>query len=225
MKILALDACTEACSVALMVGDEILHRFEKSPQQHSRKLLPMVDELLANAGMGLTQLDGLAYGRGPGSFTGVRIGVSMAQGLAFAADLGTLGVSSLQTLAQGGWRLQGKRQIIAAIDARMGEMYYAPYQLADNGLMVACQDEQVAAPEAASWPQGQWYGVGTAWTAYAGQLAATDIRVLDNVVLPNALDMLPIAREAIARGELLPAEQAQPVYVRDTVTWKKLPGR
>lgn len=222
-KILAIDACTEACSVALQLGDETLVEFEVCPQQHSQKLLPMVDALLARASVSLNQLDAIAFGRGPGSFTGVRIGISAVQGLAFGADIGTFGVSTLQMLAQGGKRLHDKGQVVAAIDARMGEIYTASYQEDASGLMRLVGEESVVKPELFAPVITQGLGVGTGWATYPE--LGEGFEVSELVTLPNAQDCLGFAQEAIAGGKLLPAEDAQPVYVRDTVTWKKLPGR
>ena len=117
-KLLALDTSTEACSAALQLGSEILTLDEVCPQQHSKRILPMVQQLLSNAGVSLAQLDGIVFGRGPGSFTGVRIGVGVTQGLAFGADIPVYGVSTLAAMAQAARRLYNAEQVVAAIDAR-----------------------------------------------------------------------------------------------------------
>ncbi len=123
-KILAVDTATENCSVALMVGDDVISRCEYAPREHTTKILPMVDTVLAEGGLKLGQLDALAFGRGPGSFTGVRIGIGIAQGLAFGADLPMLGISTLAAMAQGTYRVHQSEQVLSSIDARMGEIYW-----------------------------------------------------------------------------------------------------
>ena len=129
MKLLAIDTSTEGCSVALLNGSELLHLDEVCPQQHSKRVLPMVQQLLNESGLILQQLDGIVFGRGPGSFTGVRIGVGVTQGLAFGADLPVYGVSTLAAMAQAAYRLHGAKQVISAIDARMAEIYLGFFAL------------------------------------------------------------------------------------------------
>ncbi len=236
MNYLAIDASTEACSVALQVNDKLYSRYDLCPQSHSLQLLPMVDELLKEADIKLSQCDGLIFGRGPGSFTGVRIGVGVAQGLAFAADLPVIGVSSLQTMAQLAFIKHQQKQVIAVIDARMGEVYNGYFILDENNIMqeqsLADQcGEAVTAPElvsarlanVATTPQ---YGVGSGWDAYKEQLSSLKSNNgTPEVLFPSAEAMLAIGKVALERGEGVSAEDAQPVYVRDTVSWKKLPGR
>lgn len=123
-KILAIDTATENCSVALLVNDRVISRSEVAPRDHTKKVLPMVDEVLKEAGLTLQDLDALAFGRGPGSFTGVRIGIGIAQGLAFGAELPMIGVSTLAAMAQASYRLHGATNAAVAIDARMGEVYW-----------------------------------------------------------------------------------------------------
>ena len=227
VKLLALDTSTEACSVALQLGAEVLTLDEVCPQQHSKRILPMVQQLLSQAGIALQQLDGIVFGRGPGSFTGVRIGVGVTQGLAFGADLPVYGVSTLAAMAQAAHRLQGATQVISAIDARMAEVYIGSFQL-QQGLMQPLTPEQAIKPQLLS-PfalTGQVYGVGTGWQTYAEALATQQVAtVLHEVLYPSAQDMLTLAQPALAAGQFISAELAEPVYVRDEVTWQKLPGR
>ncbi|MFT5164262.1 MAG: tRNA threonylcarbamoyladenosine biosynthesis protein TsaB [Alteromonadaceae bacterium] len=232
-NILAIDAATEACSVALQFNDHCYSLFEICPQQHSQRILPMVDEVLKQAGIRLSELDALAFSQGPGSFTGVRIGVGVAQGLAFGADLPLIGVSTLQTMAQRAITKHGSKKVIAAIDARMGEIYTAQFEDRD-GLAVFVGNETVIKPDDADFglvagephEHCQIAGVGTGWQTYATQLAEkVDAVVLTDILYPHAQDMLPLAIQALADNRQVEAQDAQPVYVRDTVTWKKLPGR
>ncbi|STF66969.1 protease YeaZ [Escherichia coli] len=128
MRILAIDTATEACSVALWNDGTVSAHFELCPREHTQRILPMVQDILTTSGTSLTDINALAYGRGPGSFTGVRIGIGIAQGLALGAELPMIGVSTLMTMAQGAWRKNGATRVLAAIDARMGEVYWAEYQ-------------------------------------------------------------------------------------------------
>ncbi|HEB5077907.1 TPA: tRNA (adenosine(37)-N6)-threonylcarbamoyltransferase complex dimerization subunit type 1 TsaB, partial [Aeromonas hydrophila subsp. hydrophila] len=117
LKILAVDTATEACSAALLVGEQVFSRWEEAPRDHTRKILPMVQAVLDDAGITLDELDAIAFGRGPGSFTGVRIGIGVAQGLAFGAGVPLIGISTLAAMAQGAHRLDGAEQVLTAIDA------------------------------------------------------------------------------------------------------------
>ena len=239
MNYLAIDASTEACSVALQVNGKLYSRYDLCPQSHSLQLLPMVDEVLTEAGIKLSQCDGLIFGRGPGSFTGVRIGVGVAQGLAFSAEIPVFGVSSLQAMAQLAF-IQGKVQgkvnglnssVIAAIDARMGEVYNGYFMLDENNIMQPQCAEAVTAPEQlaqhlSSVVNKAEYGVGTAWDAYSKELSSLKSNTgTPEVLFPSAEAMLAIGVPALEQGQGVAAEDAQPVYVRDTVSWKKLPGR
>ncbi|WP_413732852.1 tRNA (adenosine(37)-N6)-threonylcarbamoyltransferase complex dimerization subunit type 1 TsaB [Sodalis sp. RH20] len=229
-RILALDTATEACSAALWINGEISERFEISPREHTRRILPMVDSLLAEAGIELAQLDALAYGRGPGSFTGVRIGIGIAQGLALGAGLPMIGVSTLAALAQGAWRRCGISRVLCAIDARMGEVYWAQYQRGDSGAWLGEAGEKVVKPDQLA-PQaaelaGQWATAGTGWQTYPGLIAPPAMQLVDGqTLLPSAVDMLPLAVLRLSQGEALAVELQAPTYLRNEVTWKKLPGR
>ncbi|EIW89627.1 peptidase M22 glycoprotease [Alishewanella agri BL06] len=232
MKFLALDTSTEACSVALALDGQILALDEVCPQQHSKRILPMVQQLLADAGISLHQLDGIIFGRGPGSFTGVRIGVSVAQGLAFGADLPVFGVSTLAAMAQAAAVQQNATEVIAAIDARMAEVYIAAFTLDEAGLMQAITPEIAAKP--AALPEvltslsftSRVLGVGTGWQTYSQALQQlAPALIADSILYPSAQFMLPFASRAWQQQLFVSAEQAEPVYVRDEVTWQKLPGR
>ncbi|EKB13641.1 tRNA (adenosine(37)-N6)-threonylcarbamoyltransferase complex dimerization subunit type 1 TsaB [Aeromonas veronii] len=229
LKILAVDTATEACSAALLVGDKLFSRWEEAPRDHTRKILPMVQAVLEDAGISLSDLDAIAFGRGPGSFTGVRIGISVAQGLAFGAGVPLIGISTLAAMAQGAYRLDGAEQVLTAIDARMNEVYFGRYELID-GRMQLVGDEVVSDPVALVDVRGKLAGrvtcVGTGFETYGETLSGlADELAVSQVRFPAAEDMLPLARAAWLAGEAVPVEQATPVYLRDKVTWKKLPGR
>lgn len=229
-RILALDTATEACSVAIWNEGEIHSLFEICPREHTQRILPMVQQILAECGLTLNQLDALAFGRGPGSFTGVRIGIGIAQGLALGADLPMVGVSTLMTMAQGAYRVCGARRVLAAIDARMAEVYWGEFQRDGDGIWSGAESEKVTAPQQAAViaqaDGGAWAKVGTGWETYPEMLADTGIALTDGQIrLPDAQDMLPLALHQWRQHGGVPAEEAQPVYLRNEVTWKKLPGR
>lgn len=234
MKILAIDTATEACSAALQLDDQILIEEKIAPQAHTKLILPMVQALLDQAHLRLQDLDVIAFGRGPGSFTGVRIGIGIAQGLAFGAGVPLIGVSTLQTMAQGVYRRSGQQKAVAAIDARMGEVYLGSYLL-QEGVMQSALKECVIAPEQvadylrqAEMEISGAAAVGTGFTHYnelIGQCGLNLCGIAENEHLPWSQDMLPIAKAAFLAGELTPPAEATPVYLRDKVTWKKLPGR
>lgn len=230
MRILAIDTATEACSVALWNDGTTFAHFELCPREHTQRILPLVRAALADAEVTLTDLDALAFGRGPGSFTGVRIGIGIAQGLALGAELPMIGVSTLATMAQGALRKTGATRVLAAIDARMGEVYWAEYQRDADGVWHGEETEAVLKPEAVSdrlqQLDGSWAMVGTGWGAWPELAAKSPLTLTDGeMLLPTAEDMLPIARQLFAAQKWVAVEQAEPVYLRNEVAWKKLPGR
>ncbi|MDC9612645.1 tRNA (adenosine(37)-N6)-threonylcarbamoyltransferase complex dimerization subunit type 1 TsaB [Xenorhabdus khoisanae] len=228
-RILAIDTATEACSVALWNEGVVEALFEISPREHTQRILPMVRDVLSKGNLSLQQLNALAFGRGPGSFTGVRIGVGIAQGLALGAELPMLGVSSLKTMAQGAFRLKGATNVLVAIDARMGEIYWGQYSRNSQGEWQGDETEAVLKPEQAqaimSSLSGEWAIAGTGWEAYPQLLDSHLTLVASEITLPHAEDMLPLAIQMWEAGEATSVEHAEPVYLRNEVTWKKLPGR
>ncbi|RTE65883.1 tRNA (adenosine(37)-N6)-threonylcarbamoyltransferase complex dimerization subunit type 1 TsaB [Amphritea opalescens] len=223
-KILALDTSTDACSVALSIDGEIQEDFRIIPRQHTRQLLPMVDEMLTAAGLKVTQLDAIAFGRGPGSFAGIRIATGAAQGLAFAAELPVIPVSTLAAIALNAAREYNVDRIISTLDARMNELYSCAYQMRD-GLPVALVNETVSAPGSIILPDGErWFAAGKGWV-YLDNMSAEVQQAVGTPVLdiyPSAGVMCELALEAFDRGEGISAELAQPVYLRDTISWKKI---
>ena len=224
MKLLAIDTTEAACSAALLVDHEVSERFEIAPRRHSELILPMMDALLHQADFSLSQLDALAFARGPGSFTGVRIAAAVIQGAATAADLPVVPVSSLLALAQGAMRGADAHQVLAGFDARMHEVYWAACTRGEDGLATFSTPEQVCAPEAVPVPAvGGWVGVGSAWESYAEPLQR---RLQDRVIareataMVHAQDVARLARAGLARSGGVPAEQALPVYLRDQVARK-----
>lgn len=221
MKLLALDTSTEACSCALSIAGEIRFRSVVMPQKHAELILPMADELLAEAGLSPTQLEGVAFGRGPGSFTGLRIACGVAQGIAFGADIPLAPISSLATLAQAAYLDEGHQRVLTAIDARMQEIYWGIYQLDHQGIMQCQGQEQVCSPETIVKPEGNhWHGVGSGWENYADQLymqLAQKIQSHQALRYPQANAMIPLAFAAFQTGQVVAAEHALPVYLRNKV--------
>jgi tRNA threonylcarbamoyladenosine biosynthesis protein TsaB len=224
MKLLAVDTATERCSVALWIDGEVIQQERILNRAHAEVVLPMVSALLAEAGYTLNQLDGVGFGRGPGGFTGIRVAVSVAQGLAFGTGLPVLPVSDLEAIAAGAFRLYAEPRILVCMDARMDEVYWGAYSVSEAGI---CRhaDESVASPGTVEMPDTDpWYGAGAGFQAYPQRLRERLAALLSGVdaeMLPAAFDIATLAAKAYARGEQLPAEQALPVYIRDRVAWPK----
>lgn len=225
MKLLALETSTEACSVALSVDGRVIARFRHAPRLQTELLLPMAEEVLAEAGIGLGGLDALAYSRGPGAFTGVRIAAAAVQAFAFARDLPVVAVSSLQALAQGAWRVHGARRVLSVFDARMDEVYAGGYALAGD-LMQPVGAEHLCAPAALPADlRGEWFAAGNGVAVYEALLRGQcTLAGTDAGLFPSAEDVLPLAAARLAQEGGQAPELALPVYLRDEV-WKKLPGR
>jgi tRNA threonylcarbamoyladenosine biosynthesis protein TsaB len=222
MKLLAIDTSGEACSAALLMDDQVEQRLSRQPRRHGDFILGMMEDLLGQAGLKLGELDALAFGRGPGSFTGVRIATAVIQGAAFGADLAVVPVSTLAALAQGHYRVQGCERSLPALDARMGELYWGCYVLDEAGLMRPAAEEQVAAPEDVVLPYGgSWRGVGSGWAACGEALRrrlASALLTYDPAAICEAQDVARLAAADFAAGRFVAAERALPVYLRDRVT-------
>lgn len=215
--ILALDTATEACSAALFVQGDVTSRCQVDPRGHARNLLPMIEALLSEAGLKLKQLDAIAFGRGPGSFTGLRIAAGVTQGLAFAVGLPVIPVSTLATLAQG----SGNDEVLAAIDARMHEVYWCAFRRDRDGVMQPVVEEAVCPPDGVTCPgRGEWQARGSGWKTYGEALnnhCTGRILQYEPEALPHAADMIPLALQLYRQGRTVGAEQAVPVYLRDQV--------
>ncbi len=225
MNILAIETSTQACSAALLCNGEILQRYQVAPRGHGDLILPMIDELMSEAGLNPTQLSAVAFGRGPGAFTGVRIATSVAQGIAFGADLPVVPVSSLAALAQAGFRHKGYQAMLCAVDARMGEIYWGAYQI-EQGVVSLLSGEHVCLPELAPEPlesTAQWHGMGNGWDVYAEALMGRFSMQPDSddvSRLASAEEVAVLAQHAVEHGQTVSAEQAMPVYLRDNVAKK-----
>lgn len=218
VRLLALDTSTEYCSVALLDGDSMTERVAHAGQSHSELLLPMVHEVLREKSVALRDLDGIAFGAGPGSFTGLRIACGVTQGLAFGAQLRVAAASTLMALAEAE---QGER-IYAALDARMGEVYCAAYVRMGADWRTAIEP-CLASPAEAPIPEGSsWLGVGTGFRVAGGALAQRLGKGLEGVhedVYPQASAIARIGVRMFARGEVTAAALALPVYLRDKVAF------
>ena len=221
MKILALDTATEACSVALGIGDRSIERYVELERGHAEQILPMIDAVLAEGGLALTQLDAIAFGRGPGGFTGVRLAASVTQGLAFGADLGVVPISDLAAVAQRVLQLDpDTRRVLVVNDARMREVYWAEFEIAGEPRLLS--EERVNAPAdvVLSVPAGTpWVAAGrglTAWPDLAERVRAAGATLRPDL-LPRASEILALARPRVAAGQMLEPAAALPVYVRDRV--------
>jgi tRNA threonylcarbamoyladenosine biosynthesis protein TsaB len=227
LRILALETATDACSAAISIAGEVRECFALAPRRHVALLLPFVDSLLADAGLTVGQLDAIAFGRGPGSFTGLRIAAGMAQGIAFGAGLPVVPVSTLAAVAQCCVRERGASSVLAALDARMQEVYYAAFRVAADGLVVAASEEVVCAPDALPLPPAaDWYAAGDGWSAHGAQLRARlpfGLAGLMETAQPHASDVARLAAVLFAQGGALPPEQAAPVYLRNHVADKPNP--
>lgn len=240
MKILAIDTSTEACSAALYNSNDDNFRyecvsgiFELCPQQHSQKILTMIDQLLTEASVNLNNIDALAYGRGPGSFTGVRIAASTVQGLALGANLPVVEVSTLQAMAQQQFVEHGSEQCAVLIDARMNEVYQGLFQCR-NGIAQLVGTESVNSAEQATQSIRSFIAqaaedatsfAGTGFSAFSSEFAENLQNPQTNVNYPNAKYMLELALDQLLQSNTVSAAEVNPVYVRDEVTWQKLPHK
>jgi len=216
LKILALDTSTEWCSVALWLDGRLLSRDERAGQRHSELLLPMIDALLGESGLALTDLDGLAFGAGPGSFTGLRIACGVTQGLAFGAGLRVVPVGTLEALAEA----SAAPRVVAALDARMDEIYHAAY-VREGADWREVHAPSLCAPAAAPPIEGaDWTGCGNGFAVQGGALRARyagQLREVRDELQPHARDMVRTAAQRFAQGGGLDPAQAAPLYVRDKV--------
>jgi len=225
MKILAIDTATEGCSVSLGIGDHSIDRYVELERGHAEQLLPMVDSVLAEGGIALSALDAIAFGRGPGGFTGVRLAASVVQGLAFGAQVGVVPISDLAAVAQRVVQLNPSvRRVLVANDARMKEVYWATFEV-DGALTSGTEHVSAAAEVLLPLDSGGvWAAAGRgllAWPALAERCRAAGAD-LHADLLPRASEVLTLARLAVAAGQILDPADALPVYVRDRVAESSL---
>jgi tRNA threonylcarbamoyladenosine biosynthesis protein TsaB len=219
MRVLALETSTEYCSIALWLDGVLHERCELVGQKHSEVLLPMLDGLLREAGMPLRDLDGIAFGAGPGSFTGVRIACGVAQGLALGANLPVLGICTLLALAQA----SGRDKVIAALDARMAEVYHAAYEKRDGTWYALCEPGLYLPQDAPPVGGSGWLGVGSGFQAHGDQLRAhyaAQLAGVDAQAVPQAGAIAQLALPLFVAGDGMDAAAALPLYLRDKVALK-----
>lgn len=218
-NIVALDTSTEACSVALQCNGDAIFRYRVEPRMHAKILLPMLSELLDEAGISAQQIDGVAFGRGPGAFTGVRIGTAAAQAIALGGDFPVAPVSTLASIAHRCYREHGRQKVAVAIDARMGEVYWGEYEVASSATVKLLGEECVCLPSDTTRLNSDWVAAGTGWGTYESELTQnTGVTVAEGVdPFPHALDILLIGSGQLGRGEGVAPENALPVYLRDNV--------
>ena len=213
--IIAIETSTELASAALLLGDQILTRELSGVQTHSQTVLPMLQSLLAQAGISLAQCDAIAFGAGPGSFTGVRTACGVAQGLAFGLDVPALPIVTLLAMAQACRASSDGADVLCVLDARMGEVYWAQYRYAGGWQTVT---EPVLSAPSDVVPVGRVVACGNGLRAYASwfdaQPFAFDARP---DCMPHAAQIAQLARIGLAEGQALAARDAQPLYLRNKV--------
>ncbi|AXK71080.1 tRNA (adenosine(37)-N6)-threonylcarbamoyltransferase complex dimerization subunit type 1 TsaB [Lysobacter sp. TY2-98] len=219
MKLLAFETATEACSVALAIDGEIVERYEIAPRRHAELALPWADALLAEAGIARAQLDAIAVGRGPGAFTGVRLAIAIAQGVALGLDRPLVPVSTLAALALPAVRANPSACVLAAIDARMNELYVARYRALDGDLELLGEEQLLTAADVVI-DGADWRGVGTGFAAQERALAtrfASQLVAVDAAALPHAADIARLALRSFERGGAIAPERVEPAYLRNNV--------
>jgi len=216
LNLLALDTSTQWCSAALWLDGRVLVREEDAGQRHSDLIVPMIDSLLQEAGLRLQALDAIAFGAGPGSFTGVRIACGVTQGLAFGAGLPVVPVCTLEALAQA----SGAQRVVAALDARIGEIYHASYVRDAQGWRAVHEPSLCRAEDAPLVEGAHWTGCGSAFKVYEAALRARLSQALSAVrqdLVPHARDIAALGAHAFGLGQAIAPDDATPLYVRDKV--------
>ncbi|HET6726259.1 MAG TPA: tRNA (adenosine(37)-N6)-threonylcarbamoyltransferase complex dimerization subunit type 1 TsaB [Gammaproteobacteria bacterium] len=224
MKLLAIDTATEFCSVALFMDSAMIERAVREPRAHADNVLPFVAELLAEADLSLAALDGIAFGRGPGGFTGLRVAAAVTQGLALGADLPVVGISDLAALAYGAFTTHGWRAVAASLDARMGEIYFGVYRCGEAGMEVVAEDALAPPGEVTlAGVDGAWHGAGPGWEAHWSALPEATRSALTEIDHgpPQARAVAELGAIELAAGRGAAPESAIPVYLRDKVAEKR----
>jgi tRNA threonylcarbamoyladenosine biosynthesis protein TsaB len=227
-SILAIETTTDIMSVALLHQDYIRSDFVSASRNHTQYLLPLVRSILLREKIRLIDLSALVFCSGPGSFTGIRIGISAIQGLAVGASLPVIGLSTLLTIAQRSWHIEGADQVLVAIDAKKGEIFWAVYKRDSQGNWLLIQlSERLLSPNevivSMESLEGEWFAVGDAWNIYP-QIKSCHSLALNPISIgpPYAEDMIPLALQKWKRGHIIRPEDAKPTYLRDKIAWKKL---
>ena len=231
MKILAIDTATEACSAALYIDGEITSKYQLAPREHSYLILKMIDNLLSAANLSISQVDAIAFGRGPGSFMGLRIAAGVVQGIAFAHDIPVIPISTLNAIAQRAYEETDIPRVLVAIDARMDEVYWAAYYLHEQQWLLKAEEcvispEKISLAEIINSSDENWVAAGTGWKTYQDRLLS-GANEQPATILPDCFPSAEvIARLAVAEfkaGNTVSAAQAIPVYLRNDVAKKPKP--
>jgi tRNA threonylcarbamoyladenosine biosynthesis protein TsaB len=228
MKLLAVETSTEACSAALFIDGDIKERFELAPKEHTRLILPLIDSLMADAGLKPQQLDALAFSRGPGSFTGVRIATGVIQGIALGVDLPVVPVSTLAAIAQDFFDNNESDVVFVAMDARMDEIFWGVYKRDAQGYAELIGDEAVTPAGAVEFPDLAGVGIGSGWGVYPQELTtrlAGRVSHYKAELLPRAGAIAQLGARGFEQGLAVAVEQAMPVYLRDKVAKTELERR
>lgn len=224
MKLLAVDTSTDACSAALFIDGGIREKFALTPREHTRLILPMIDELMADAQLKPQQLDAVALSRGPGSFTGVRIATGVAHGIAFGADIPVVLISTLAAIAQDVFNRHQVDLAFTAMDARMDEIFWGVYQPNALGLAELMGEEAVTPADKSIYPDMDGVGVGSGWSVHGDVLSSHlggRLQYVISDVWPHAACVAQLGAFDFANGLAVPVEQAMPVYLRDKVAKKQ----
>ncbi|PPI86767.1 tRNA (adenosine(37)-N6)-threonylcarbamoyltransferase complex dimerization subunit type 1 TsaB [Candidatus Pantoea edessiphila] len=226
IQILAINTATEKCSVSVLAqynNEKIIHNcFEITKRNSSAYVLSLIDKVLKISKISLIDINVIAFSIGPGSFTGIRIGINVAQGLSFGRSIKIVGISTLENLAQGAFRYQGATRVLTAINARMNEIYWAEYQLNDNGIWFMHDKEKILSPVDAikrmNYLNGKWTVAGDAWNVYPDLYKGHSL-VLNPCAysLPSSEDMIPLTKVAMRKDSFIQLEQINPVYLRNQI--------
>ena len=219
MKLLAIDTSENTCSTALLIGEKIFARYKLSPKKHTTYILPMIDKLLSDNDLSLSDLDALAFGKGPGSFTGLRIAAGVIQGISYSANLPVISVSTLRALAQSAFRQFGARYVISALDARMDQIYIGFYKLDETNCMQKIVNDSVICPSNIPTTLNKnWMGIGSGWDNYGkiiNKKINIDLRSIHVKQFVNAQDIATIAAIKYQEGKILAAKEVVPCYIRE----------
>lgn len=218
MVLLAFETATNACSVALLHQGIVYERFEIAPRQHTALLLPMIAELLNKHGLSRQDVDAIAFGRGPGSFMGVRLATGVAQGLGYALGKPLVPVSTLQILAQTAYETYGVNHVISAWDARMGEIYWGEYRMRE-GMMMPVTADALNAPNDVIVKSDEAALVGNAWSTYATDFKAElmTARTCYVACYPHARSLVTIAQQLVTLHQVTSPFSVEPIYIRDKI--------
>ncbi len=221
-NLLAIETSSDIGSVAVLAGERLAESAIATPREQTVRILPLIDELLSASGLESSDLDGITFGRGPGSFTGVRVATAVAQGVGLATSTTLLPVSSLATTAQQAWRIDGVERSLVAVDARMGEVFWCEFELQD-GLASAIGAERLSSPDAVAWTGSNGFAcLGSAFVRFPDELAGVTEGAdrIDPDMAPTAADLLPQALADLEAGRGVAATEAAPVYLRGEGAWR-----